>query len=125
MVDDAEFLKRRHLSRGRPRKYEPNNPNNKNQSDRMGDTDNLEDDNSASPSPNLNHSSGAMTTGSNTSSTGIMSNNNRSSESCQPMLTSGSNSNLGPIPQGGLSGQAALMAAAAQFKSNLAGSGPQ
>ena len=27
MVDDAEFLKRRHLSRGRPRKYEPNNPN--------------------------------------------------------------------------------------------------
>ena len=25
MVDDAEFMKRRHLSRGRPRKYEPNN----------------------------------------------------------------------------------------------------
>jgi hypothetical protein len=24
MVDDAEFMKRRHLSRGRPRKYEPN-----------------------------------------------------------------------------------------------------
>lgn len=23
MVDDAEFIKRRHLSRGRPRKYEP------------------------------------------------------------------------------------------------------
>ena len=23
MVDDAEFMKRRHLSRGRPRKYEP------------------------------------------------------------------------------------------------------
>ncbi|KAK7007715.1 Forkhead box protein P4 [Halocaridina rubra] len=26
MVDDAEFVKRRHLSRGRPRKYEPNTP---------------------------------------------------------------------------------------------------
>ena len=25
MVDDAEFMKRRHLSRGRPRKYEPGN----------------------------------------------------------------------------------------------------
>lgn len=23
MVDDAEFVKRRHLSRGRPRKYDP------------------------------------------------------------------------------------------------------
>ena len=23
MVDDAEFMKRRHLSRGRPRKYDP------------------------------------------------------------------------------------------------------
>ena len=124
MVDDAEFLKRRHLSRGRPRKYEPNNPN-KEQSGRMTDSDNLEDDNSASPSPNLNHASGAITTGSNTSSTGVMSNNNRSSDSGNPMLTSGSNSNLGVMPQGGLSGQAALMAAAAQFKSNLTGSGPQ
>lgn len=26
MVDDAEFVKRRHLSRGRPRKYEPTTP---------------------------------------------------------------------------------------------------
>ena len=34
MVDDAEFMKRRHLSRGRPRKYEPssqNQPANSNQ----------------------------------------------------------------------------------------------
>ena len=34
MVDDAEFMKRRHLSRGRPRKYEPssqNQPTNSNQ----------------------------------------------------------------------------------------------
>ena len=27
MVDDAEFMKRRHLSRGRPRKYEPSSQN--------------------------------------------------------------------------------------------------
>lgn len=26
MVDDAEFVKRRHLARGRPRKYDPNTP---------------------------------------------------------------------------------------------------
>lgn len=26
MVDDNEFVKRRHLSRGRPRKYEPSSP---------------------------------------------------------------------------------------------------
>ena len=123
MVDDAEFLKRRHLSRGRPRKYEPNNP--KEQPERNTESDNPEDDNSASPSPNLNHSSGAMTAGTNTSSTGRVGNNNRSSDSCQTMLTSGSNSNLGSMSQGGLSGQAALMAAAAQFKSNLTGTGPQ
>ena len=70
MVDDAEFLKRRHLSRGRPRKYEPNNP--KEQPDRITESDNPEEDNSASPSPNLNHSSGAITTGSNTSTTGLV-----------------------------------------------------
>ena len=29
-VDDAEFVRRRHLSRGRPRKYEPQNPSNGN-----------------------------------------------------------------------------------------------
>ena len=26
MVDDNEFVKRRHLSRGRPRKYDPSSP---------------------------------------------------------------------------------------------------
>lgn len=34
MVDDNEFVKRRHLSRGRPRKYEPSSderPSNQNQ----------------------------------------------------------------------------------------------
>ena len=29
-VDDAEFVRRRHLSRGRPRKYEPQNSSNGN-----------------------------------------------------------------------------------------------
>ena len=32
MVDDAEFMKRRHLSRGRPRKYEPSSSSNNSQS---------------------------------------------------------------------------------------------
>ena len=29
-VDDAEFVRRRHLSRGRPRKYEPQSSSNQN-----------------------------------------------------------------------------------------------
>ena len=35
-VDDAEFVRRRHLSRGRPRKYEPQNSTNGNGSDENG-----------------------------------------------------------------------------------------
>ena len=125
MVDDAEFLKRRHLSRGRPRKYEPNNPN-KNTSERtlIDSEDTPEEDNSASPSPNPNNST-SVTSVSNTTSTGVS--NNRS-DVCQPIFTPsqlGSNSNLCSTPQGGLSSQAALMAAAAQFKSNLTGTGQQ
>ena len=116
MVDDAEFLKRRHLSRGRPRKYEPNNPN-KEPSDRaLLNSHTPEDDNSASPPPST-----PVTSVSNTPSTG---GSNNLTGACPPALTPsqiGSSTNLGS----GLSGQAALMAAAAQFKSNLTGSGPQ
>ena len=116
MVDDAEFLKRRHLSRGRPRKYEPNNPN-KEPSDRaLLNSHTPEDDNSASPPPST-----PVTSVSNTPSTG---GSNNLTGACPPALTPsqiGSSTNLGS----GLSGQAALMAAAAHFKSNLTGSGPQ
>ena len=124
MVDDAEFLKRRHLSRGRPRKYEPSNPNKEHTDRSVREPDNPEEDNSESPPPNPDHCT-PVTSVSNTSSTGV---NNKRTDMCQPILTTsqvGSNSNIGSMPQGGLSNQAALMAAAAQFKSNLTGTGAQ
>jgi hypothetical protein len=127
MVDDAEFLKRRHLSRGRPRKYEPNNPNKPSNQERiLIATDEVPgEDHSASPSPNPNNST-SVTSVSNTTSTGVS--NNRSDVG-QPIFTPSqlgpSNSKLSSMPQGGLSSQAALMAAAVQFKSNLTGTGPQ
>ena len=128
MVDDAEFMKRRHLSRGRPRKYEPNSPN-KGQSEINHVAPAVpEEDNSQSPPPPNSTQSTSVASVSITSSAGVTSSR---PDVCPPMLTSaqiGSNSNLGslPNPGAGLSNQAALMAAAAaQFKSNLAGNGPQ
>ena len=124
MVDDAEFLKRRHLSRGRPRKYEPNNPKQDPIERTIIESDTPEEDNSESPPPNTNHTT-SVTSVSNTPSTGV---SNSRPDVCQPMLTAsqmGSNSNIGSMHQSGLSNQAALMAAAAQFKSNLTGTGPQ
>ena len=125
MVDDAEFLKRRHLSRGRPRKYEPNNPKHDGTEKITMDSDMPEEDNSAASSPNPNIST-SVTSVSNTSTTGVIANNR--SDGCPPLIASsqmGANSNIGNMPQGGLSSQAALMAAAAQFKSNLSSTGPQ
>ena len=82
MVDDAEFLKRRHLSRGRPRKYEPNNPNKDHPERTIIESDTPEEDNSESPPPNPNHST-SVTSASNTPSTGV---SNSRADVCQPML---------------------------------------
>ena len=56
MVDDAEFMKRRHLSRGRPRKYEPGAPG-------SGSRGNSPVTNANSPNPNRPSSSGSAEKG--------------------------------------------------------------
>ena len=125
MVDDAEFMKRRHLSRGRPRKYEPNSPHKGKSDINHVDSNEPEEDISQSPPPPNPTQSTSATPVSITPSTGVSTSR---PDGCPPMLTSaqmGPNSSLGSMPPGGLSNQAAFMAAAAQFKSNLAGNGPQ
>ncbi|KAH8404585.1 hypothetical protein KR215_000753 [Drosophila sulfurigaster] len=53
MVDDNEFIKRRHLSRGRPRKYETSSSPNSNQSEGIIPIDKHSCDNCSQNCPNM------------------------------------------------------------------------
>ena len=110
MVDDAEFMKRRHLSRGRPRKYEPSSSSgggNQPPGNEGGSSNNSSDRQSTplGPTPGGPHGPGGIPTS----------------------MTA--NGPLGPNPPPGVvvsSAAAAAVAAAAaaaqqQFKSGLGG----